>query len=128
MVGDNGPPAFDGFGGNRAFLGAQADAYKLIGQLAIRVFSDEFIAGVATPKVDPGAMEKFAGGGTKEPNQRCWIGSLSRFRGDAKEKLLKQIVEVGPRRPIWQRFRIAGVEYQSFPVPRFWFRTILTSD
>jgi hypothetical protein len=101
MVGDNGPSAFDGFGGNRAFLGAQADAYKLIGQLAIRVFSDEFIAGESAPKVDPAALEKFAGGGTKEPDQRCRIGAFSRFRGDSKEKLLEQIVEVGPRRPIW---------------------------
>ena len=68
MVRDNSPPALDGFGGNRAFLGAQTDACKLIRQLAIGMFSDKLIARESTPKVDPGAMEKFAGGATKELN------------------------------------------------------------
>ncbi len=96
-----------------AVLGKQPDADKTLGQLAIGLFSDEFVAGVTPPEINAADLEKLAGGVTKELDQRGGVGAFRSLGGDSQEELLKSIVGDGQSAAFRQRRRIDSSQTQS---------------
>jgi len=63
-------------------LGKQTQSDETVGQFAVGLLSDEFIAGVTAPKVNAADLEEFASGRAKELDQRGGVGPLRGFGGD----------------------------------------------
>ena len=61
--------AAHGLGGDRALLGKKPEADETLGHLAVGLFSDEFVAGVAPPEINAADLKKFAGGAAEELDQ-----------------------------------------------------------
>jgi hypothetical protein len=112
MIRNDHAPAPHGIGRNRALLWKQPHTGKALGQLAIRLFSNQLVSGLAAPKINAGAMEEAAGRRTEKLNQSRGIGAFRRFAGNAQQKLLKVLVG-GKWRRDWWWDRIALGEIQS---------------
>ncbi len=95
LVDEDRPASTDGFGGNGALLGKKTKADETLGQLAVGLLSDEFVAGVAPPEIDAADLEKFASGAAEELDQSVGIGALRCLGSDPQKKFLKGIVGVG---------------------------------
>jgi hypothetical protein len=113
VISDRGTAGTDSFGGNSGLLGKQAESDEALGELAIGLFSNEFVAGMASPEIGAAALKKFAGSPAKELNQRCWIGAFRSLGSNTEKQLLESIISgVGYRSP-WRWCRIASCQIQS---------------
>ena len=109
-------------------LGREAEADETVGQLALGLFSDEFVAGAAAPKINAADLEKFAGGTAEELDQSGRVSTLRGLAGDPQEEFLKGIVGVGKVPAFRGRRRIASDRVQGVTACRHKVFTILTSD
>jgi hypothetical protein len=110
---------------NRALLRKQPYTGKTLGQLAVRLFSNQFTSRLAAPKINAGAMEEVADRAAKKLDQGRGVGTFRCFAGNAQQKLLKVLVRVRLNRDWWLN-RIARGEVQSITGTEAW--TFLTSD
>ena len=97
VVYEDRPAAAHGFRGDSALLRPQPDADKSLGQLAIGLLADEFVAGVAAPEINTTDLEKLAGGTTEEVDQRTRVGALRGLGGNPQEEASER------PRPNWIR-------------------------
>src|SRR5258708_15514627 len=67
-----------GLGGDCTLLGKEAETDETVGQLALGLFSDKFVAGAAAPKINAADLEEFARGAEEERDQS---GRVSTPRG-----------------------------------------------
>ncbi len=99
----------------RALVRKQPEADETLGQLAIGLFSDEFVAGVAPPEINAADLKEIA-----RERQKSWISEAAPERSaalaaDSQEEFLKGIIDtgVGQARPSRRRRRIASGHVQS---------------
>jgi hypothetical protein len=128
LVYEDGPAAAHGVGGNCILLGEQAEADKVLGQLAIGLLADKFVAGVAAPEINSSDLEEFAGGSAKELNQGARIRAFRGLGSDAQEELLKGIVGIVRGAGFRRRRRIAFGHLQKVTAGQRRIFMILTSD
>ena len=95
MIDDDRAAAAHGLGSDGALLGKQPEADETLGQLAVGLFSDEFVAGVTPPEINAAGLEELARGAAKELDQRGGAGAFRGLGGDPQEEFLKGIVGVG---------------------------------
>jgi len=73
-------------------LRKEAETDEAFGQLPGGLLSDEFVATVASPEINPADLEKLARGGAKKLDQRGGVGALRGLGGDPKKQLLEGLV------------------------------------
>ena len=95
MIREDRPAAAHSLGGDGALLREQAETDETLGQLAIGLLSDQFVAGMAAPEINPADLEELAGGAAEELDQGVGVGAFRSLGGDPQEELLKGIVGVG---------------------------------
>src|ERR1022692_2563517 len=128
MIDEGGPAAAHGFSSNCAVLGLQPEPYEALGQLAVGLLSDEFVARVAPPEINAADLKKLARGAAEQVDQSGGVDALRSLGGDAQEQFLKGIVGVGQGAAFGRLGRIASDHLQRVTTGRDRIFTILTSD
>jgi hypothetical protein len=128
VVYEDGPAAAHGFGGNGALLRQQPDADETLGQFAIGLLANEFVAGVTAPEINPTDLEELAGGLAKELNQGSGVGAFRSFGGDPQKEFLKGIVGIVRCAGFRRHRRIAFGHLQKVTAGQRRIFMILTSD
>ncbi len=108
-------------------LGKQAQADETLDQLALGLFTDQFVARVAPPEIDAGDLKKLAGSVAEELDQRGGIGTFRGLSGKLQEELLKSLVGIGQEVAVDRGRRIASGHVQNV-TRRHRIFAILTSD
>ena len=85
----------------------QPESNKTFPQLAVRLLSYQFVAGLATPEVDSGNVKEFPSCPTELLNQLVGVRSFARFGGNTEEKLLEALVGSGEGAVSRRKYRTA---------------------
>jgi hypothetical protein len=134
VVGEGCAAGTDCVGSDCALLRKQTESNETFGQFAVRLFPYEFISGVTPPKIDTGALKKFASDPAEKLNQGIWIRAFRRFLGDAQKEVLKGNVGVDVDPPggalLRWRSRIASSYVQNVTACRriWWFSQVIESN
>ncbi|MGO9516325.1 MAG: hypothetical protein ACLPND_04710, partial [Candidatus Korobacteraceae bacterium] len=95
----------------------------MLGQLAVGLLPNQFVARVSPPEIYPGALKKLARGAAEELDQGGRIGAFRSFRGNPQKEFLKRFVGTTLDADFRRRRQIASCHIQSATECR---RTILT--
>ena len=109
MIGENRAPLKDGFHGYGAFLAAQAEPDKVLGQLSIGLFAHKLLAGLP-PEIDATHVKSFAHPAAEELDQGTRVGPFSGFGRDKEEEILKCFIGPAHKRIVPLESRVRGAE------------------
>jgi len=118
FVDEDGAATPHGVGRNGALGREQSKSDETLGQFAVGLFSDEFVAGPMSPEINSADLEELARGAAEKLDERGGVGAFRSFGGDSQEKFLKAIIGVGRTAAFRQRDRVTFKLFQGLTASR----------
>jgi hypothetical protein len=80
--------------GNHALLGRETKSDESLGELAIGLFADEFVARLTPPKINAGTLKEFARSAAEKLDERRSMRAMRSPRGNPQEEFLECLIGI----------------------------------
>lgn len=113
MIGEDGPPAADGIGGNRTVVRKQAQTGETFRKFSRGLFSYKLVSGMTPPEINAAHLKEFTGSRAKKLDECAGIAAFGRLGGHAEKKLLEGLVGTQQSSTFRRRHRVTRDDLQN---------------